>query len=117
MQANRFVSIGTYLPSAMLVAINFTVMTIALWVKSGRPPASDMASTLSKGSKPEVEIIENDGSLAIIPKKELEIVERPLFLPITIVVCVHFLGVIPLYIFNNTHHSVSPNYDTTLIPK
>lgn len=32
--ADRFVSIGTYLPCAMLVAANFTVMAIALWLKN-----------------------------------------------------------------------------------
>ncbi|KAK6448217.1 serine palmitoyltransferase [Trichoderma asperellum] len=31
MQKNRFVSIGTYLPSAMLLAANFTIMAIFLW--------------------------------------------------------------------------------------
>jgi glycosylphosphatidylinositol transamidase len=38
LQANKFVSIGTYLPSVMLIAANFTIMAIALWVQSGRPP-------------------------------------------------------------------------------
>ena len=36
MHTNRFVSIGTYLPSAMLIAINFTVSSIALWIESGK---------------------------------------------------------------------------------
>jgi glycosylphosphatidylinositol transamidase len=35
-QANRFISIGTYLPSAMLIAFNFSITSIALWVASGR---------------------------------------------------------------------------------
>ena len=35
MQSNRFVSIGTYLPSAMLIAGNFTIMAIALWIRTG----------------------------------------------------------------------------------
>ncbi len=37
MQRERFVSIGTYLPSAMLIAANFTIMAIFLWIKSGHP--------------------------------------------------------------------------------
>ncbi|KAH7094952.1 Gaa1-like protein [Paraphoma chrysanthemicola] len=37
LQSKRFVSIGTYLPSAMLIAVNFSIMAMALWVKSGRP--------------------------------------------------------------------------------
>lgn len=36
MQTNRFVSIGTYLPSAMAVAAGFTIMAIHLWVRSGK---------------------------------------------------------------------------------
>lgn len=109
MQANRFVSIGTYLPSAMLVAINFTIMTMALWVRSGRPPAPKIASTAkTKGKEPEVDIIEKDGMLAITPKQNSSIAERPLFLPVALVTSLHFLGVIPLYIFNNTTLIVSP---------
>lgn len=109
MQANRFVSIGTYLPSAMLVAINFTIMTIALWVRSGRPPAPKIASTATtKGKEPEVDIIEKDGMLAITPTQNSSIAERPLFLPVALVTSLHFLGVIPLYIFNNTTLIVSP---------
>ncbi|KAF2130148.1 Glycosylphosphatidylinositol:protein transamidase, GAA1 component [Dothidotthia symphoricarpi CBS 119687] len=47
LQANRFVSIGTYLPSAMLIAVSFSITSIALWVKSGRPsePTANFAST------------------------------------------------------------------------
>lgn len=51
LQANRFVSIGTYLPSAMLIAVNFSIAAIALWVQSGRStkPAANPASTIPKG--------------------------------------------------------------------
>ncbi|KAM3432189.1 hypothetical protein NHJ13734_006984 [Beauveria thailandica] len=35
---DHFVSIGTYLPSAMLLAANFSIMAIFLWVKSGQAP-------------------------------------------------------------------------------
>lgn len=47
LQANRFVSIGTYLPSAMLIAVSFSITSIALWVQSGRPskPPGNPAST------------------------------------------------------------------------
>ncbi|KAF1946702.1 Glycosylphosphatidylinositol:protein transamidase, GAA1 component [Clathrospora elynae] len=53
LQSNRFVSIGTYLPSAMLIAINFSIAAMALWVKSGRrtEPIANPASTQPK-SKP-----------------------------------------------------------------
>ncbi|KAF2033256.1 Glycosylphosphatidylinositol:protein transamidase, GAA1 component [Setomelanomma holmii] len=40
LHSKRFVSIGTYLPSAMLIAVNFSITAMALWVKSGRPDTS-----------------------------------------------------------------------------
>ena len=108
MQANRFVSIGTYLPSAMLVAINFTIMAIVLWIQSGRAPGPKMASTMTeKRSTPEVEVVEKEGMIAIIPKQDLMVTERQLLKPIALVVYLHFLGIAPLYIFNNTTRSVS----------
>jgi glycosylphosphatidylinositol transamidase len=46
LHAQRFVSIGTYLPSAMLIAANFSIMAISLWVHSGRPaPPPNPAAT------------------------------------------------------------------------
>lgn len=108
MQANRFVSIGTYLPSAMLVAVNFTIMAIVLWIQSGRSPAPKVASTTTeKSDLPEVEVIEKDGLIAVSPKRDLKASERQLFIPIALVIALHFLGVVPLYIFNNTSRSVS----------
>jgi len=52
LQDKRFVSIGTYLPSAMLIAINFSIAAMALWVKSGRPtePTPNPASTKPKNT-------------------------------------------------------------------
>ncbi|MCJ1289175.1 Glycosyl phosphatidyl inositol protein transamidase complex subunit [Xylographa carneopallida] len=107
MQANRFVSIGTYLPSAMLVAVNFTIMAIALWLQSGRPPETRIALPKKgeKRSESEMVLIKEDGMTAVIPKQELATLERHLFLPVLVVLGLHFLGVIPLSIFNNTNHS------------
>ena len=110
MQANRFVSIGTYLPSAMLVAVNFTVMAISLWIQSGRPPKEQ--NTLRDKTQPtelDVVLIRKDDMIAAVPKRELSIVERQLLLPLGAVVSLHFLGFIPLYIFNNTNQEVSRN--------
>lgn len=102
MQSNRFVSIGTYLPSAMLVAVNFTIMAIALWVRSGRAPATKVASTEpEKGGRTKMDVVQKDGMTAITPQANLTVIERQLFLPVALVVALHFLGVIPLYIFNN----------------
>ncbi|KAI9680756.1 MAG: Glycosyl phosphatidyl inositol protein transamidase complex subunit [Caeruleum heppii] len=106
MQSNRFVSIGTYLPSAMLVAINFTIIAIASWVQSGRPPPSKIASTFRpRSTKEEVEVVEGDGATAIVPTQTMATVEREMFLPLSIVIGVHFLGVVPLYIFNQSSAS------------
>ncbi len=108
MQADRFVSIGTYLPSAMLVAVNFTIMAIALWIRSGRPPAPKVASTVAEKEKTEMDIVQKDGMTAITPKENSKILERQLFLPVALVVSLHFLGVIPLYVFINSSRNVSP---------
>lgn len=115
MQADRFVSIGTYLPSAMLVAINFTIMAIALWTRSGRRPTPKIATTMpEKDKNPEMELIDKDGMTAIVPKEDLIIQERQLFVPVALVLSFHFLGAVPLYTFNNASWIVS--YDTVLYP-
>ncbi|MCJ1319721.1 Glycosyl phosphatidyl inositol protein transamidase complex subunit [Xylographa vitiligo] len=107
MQANRFVSIGTYLPSAMLVAGNFTIMAIALWLQSGRPLKTKIASPKrgEKAFESEMILIKQDGMTAVIPKQELATLERHLFLPVVVVLGLHFLGVIPLSLFNSTHQT------------
>ena len=110
MQVDRFVSIGTYLPSAMLVAANFSIMAIALWVRSGRPSSPQVASTHPKTTekeKPEMVTVQESGMTAVVPKESVSIVERELFVPVSLVVGFHFLGVIPLYIFNNFSYDVS----------
>ncbi|EHK23210.1 uncharacterized protein TRIVIDRAFT_56187 [Trichoderma virens Gv29-8] len=76
MQKNRFVSIGTYLPSAMLLAANFTIMAIFLWVKSGQPMAKK-----GTADKPK------DG--------------RNLLSPLALVATCHSISAIPLFIFNH----------------
>ena len=112
MQANRFVSIGTYLPSAMLVAVNFSIMAISLWIQSGRPPAAKASvfSKLEKGSKSQMLAVKHDGMTALVPKQDLAILERQLFLPVIFVLSLHFIGFLPLYIFNNTAQTVSLRY-------
>lgn len=110
MQANRFVSIGTYLPSAMLVAVNFTIMAMALWVDSGRPretvgKTTSIANADAPG-KPE-HITAQQSAKALTPVQSLGLEERHLFLPLVIVVGAQFLGVIPLFIFNHVSEKVS----------
>ena len=113
MQVNRFVSIGTYLPSAMLVAVNFTITAIALWVQSGRErTAGNLSAMVASTTTPvrseqaKVELIKYDGMLAVVPKDALVVVERHLSLPLTLVVVAHFLGAIPLYVFNHISEQV-----------
>jgi GPI-anchor transamidase subunit GAA1 len=104
-QANRFVSIGTYLPSAMLIAGNFTIMAIALWMGSGyhaaMSPFERKPSKQNGLQKPETTKNSN-GMLGVNG-----ILERQLALPLTLTIALHFLGVIPLYIFNQLPYHVS----------
>ena len=93
MQTDRFVSIGTYLPSAMLVAANFTIMAIALWVKSGQPAA---------GPTPPSDKPENPDTTTAPAAAE-----RDLFLPLGVVALLQSLSIIPLYLFNHAPESVS----------
>jgi glycosylphosphatidylinositol transamidase len=90
MQRERFVSIGTYLPSAMLVAANFTIMAIALWVKSGQPAEASTPAT------------KTDTTATAPPTAE-----RDLFLPLGVVTLIQSLSIIPLYLFNHAPESVS----------
>ena len=88
MGRERFVSIGTYLPSAMLVAANFSIMAIALWVKSGQ----------SSVDAQEEKTKEKEASGSPAPAQTLE---RELFLPLGVVVACQALGLVPLYLFNH----------------
>lgn len=102
MQANRFVSIGTYLPSAMLVAGSFTIMSIYLWVQSGRVHDLDGRTV----GKPSIVIDHKEGQ-ALVSPEAVKIRERQLFLPLVVVGGAHFLGLIPLYFFNHARETVS----------
>ncbi|KAK4240745.1 rhomboid protein 2 [Achaetomium macrosporum] len=88
MHRERFVSIGTYLPSAMLVAANFTIMAIALWVKSGQPEDESATSTVRTDTIP------------------APAVERDLFLPLGVVTFIQSLSIVPLYLFNHAPESM-----------
>jgi glycosylphosphatidylinositol transamidase len=90
MQTDRFVSIGTYLPSAMLIAANFTIMAISLWVKSGQSPAAQKPK--EKASATFVDATPGG---------------RDLFVPLAVVAVCQGLAVVPLYTFNHLPASVS----------
>lgn len=114
MQANRFVSIGTYLPSAMLIAGNFTIMAVALWMRTGYYRAASAGVAAPKDDEKKSDLQGNPGVVVDKePKEKVEesnsVMERQLALPLTLVIGLHFLGLIPLYIFNNLFHKVSIN--------
>lgn len=108
MQRERFVSIGTYLPSAMLVAANFTIMAIALWVKSGQPDVQEIITEKTKTAEEAEKIVSPNPHVAS---------ERDLFLPLVLVAVCQFLGVVPLYLFNHLSEGVSvlPPFHNSLL--
>lgn len=101
MHSQRFVSIGTYLPSAMLIAVNFTITSILLWVLSGQS-AETSPKPASPGSekKPVMTLIKEGDDVALVPTASLAVVERDMFLPMAAVFASHVLGLFPLYLFN-----------------
>lgn len=110
MQTNRFVSIGTYLPSAMAVAAGFTAMAIYLWIQSGyvelqrqQPePGLDTKADSAVKSSPE-----DGGLLHPLDQPQHNPIERQLFEPIILLLVVHLSGLLPLYFLNQIDYSVS----------
>ncbi|KAJ5138326.1 uncharacterized protein N7515_003174 [Penicillium bovifimosum] len=100
MQSNRFVSIGTYLPSAMLIAGNFTLMAIALWMRTGYYPETKPAEP--KDGK--TDVAEPKDMKVSVEAKTINIAERQLALPLSLVAGLHLLGLVPLWVFNNIFH-------------
>ena len=105
MQTNRFVSIGTYLPSAMLIAGNFTIMAIALWMRTGyysdtktSAPAEKAASEQSSNTKGQSTTEEEIKGTAVA--------ERLMAMPLTLVSGLHLLGLVPLWMFNTLSYQV-----------
>ncbi|KAI1100435.1 Gaa1-like protein [Jackrogersella minutella] len=98
---HRFVSIGTYLPSAMLVAANFTIMAIALWIRSGYRE-SDLSGKTGDAKVGG----DKKGSEEVKGAPASTTVERETLLPLTLVAGCQFLGFVPLFIFNQTPSSL-----------
>ena len=109
MHSNRFVSIGTYLPSAMLIAVNFSITSILLWVLSGRPATKSQgpAAPENEGKKRPMTVVEYKGRSAVVPVEETEIAEREMFLPLACVFGAHTFGLVPLYVLNQIPDQVS----------
>ncbi|KAF8545382.1 Gaa1-like protein [Trichophaea hybrida] len=110
----KFVSIGTYLPSAMLIAVNFTIMAIGLWVKSGQrnnegKDDNQEIEPKKEDAKSEKEINSPETEPLIAAASTTDENERHLLLPVSFILLIHFLGFIPLYVFN----TISTTYLST----
>ena len=115
LSAGRFVSIGNYLPAAMLVAGSFSISALALWVSSGRSDSPTTALNAAAAVTPSASNIKMDtvkigGAVAIVPHAVTAVVERKMFLPAFTVVAVHLLSAVPIYLLNNAHHTVRLNH-------
>jgi glycosylphosphatidylinositol transamidase len=108
MQKDRFVSIGTYLPSAMLLAANFTIMAIFMWVKSGQALEGDRPKDV------DVKVVDKDDKVvaeatgSATPVASPPAVERDVFLPLGLVVMCHAMSMVPLFLFNRLRSEILP---------
>ncbi|KAK4497490.1 hypothetical protein PRZ48_011941 [Zasmidium cellare] len=108
LNTHRFVSIGSYLPAAMLVAGSFTINALALWVLSGRGPVESPGKpkSTSEKLKEKALVAVNDGKdVMLVPKAELEVIERKMFLPAIVVLGVHLISLVPLYVLTHKEKS------------
>ena len=110
MQTNRFVSIGTYLPSAMAVAGGFTLMAIYLWIRSAyveleQQPPDQVPDT--KAEPAAKSLLQDRGRSRPFQQPQYKPVERHLFRPIISLLLVHMSGLLPLYFSNHVAYSVS----------
>lgn len=98
LSAERFVSIGNYLPAAMVVAGSFTITALALWVKSGKREAElKPAAAGAETKQPKMAVVTKGDDVAVVPKSAMEQVQRKMLLPAVVVLGVHFCGFIPFY--------------------
>ena len=114
LNTNRFVSVGNYLPAAMIMAGSFTITALALWVRSGKAALEDENTKPTQAEKkssklPEMAAVKMGDDVALVPKAELETVERKMFIPAILVLAIHFAGFIPLYLLTHATRSVSLN--------
>jgi glycosylphosphatidylinositol transamidase len=111
LNTNRFASIGSYLPAAMLIAGSFTLNALALWIASGKgpiePPGKPKESLDEKVKKEATVVVKTDQGVAVVPKAELEGVERKMFVPAIALLIVHLLSVVPLHLLTHTPRAVS----------
>jgi glycosylphosphatidylinositol transamidase len=108
----RFVSIGSYLPAAMILAGSFTINALALWVLSGRGPVEKPGKTTPGNSEKLKEKIAvsvgnaGNDAVVVVPTAELDSVERKLALPAITLLAVHLFSFIPLHLLTSLHQKV-----------
>ena len=112
LNTNRFVSIGNYLPAAMIMAGSFSITALALWVQSGSASTTEQdrpkpGSPGLKKKQPEMEFVRVGGDVAVVPKADVEVVERKVFVPALLVLGVHLAGFTPLYLITHLNRAVS----------
>ncbi|KEF53735.1 uncharacterized protein A1O9_10136 [Exophiala aquamarina CBS 119918] len=120
MQCNRFVSIGTYLPSAMAIAASYTLMAIHLWVLSGyRRVANPRGSDKGKVEVLRSEKTSSDQDTSFLaaelkPQSTYEPTNRQLVLPITLLTGIHLASLGPLYLLTTLNSNSLPSTFTIL---
>ncbi|RMZ82259.1 hypothetical protein DV738_g1903, partial [Chaetothyriales sp. CBS 135597] len=121
METNRFVSIGSYLPSAMVIAAAYTVMAIYLWVMSGyrlvskqeeiSPAEASGTSTGPQKADGEVKAqssVNNsqDKQSTGLPAERYVAIDRSLTFPIALLTSLHLVSVFLIFVLTRLHHSV-----------
>ena len=116
MQSNRFVSIGTYLPSAMTIAAAYTIMAIYLWILSGYQIEKTTMTFVhgNTGVRPSGNpSIPKDqtqsSSTTIIPKVQFKPIDRRLTLPIAFLTGIHLMSLIPLSLLTSLSLTAMPS--------
>ncbi|KAF3908580.1 hypothetical protein ABW21_db0208822 [Orbilia brochopaga] len=112
MAPKRFVSIGTYLPSAMLLAVGLTLTAIRLWIdpRSRSSVDDEPIAVQTTGGKGEDKKEKQTGDQSAVASKPIDSgPKRELFLPLSVVIGVHFCGVIPFAVFNTVDYKSMAN--------
>lgn len=115
LQNNRFVSIGTYLPSAMAVGASFSIMAIYLWIKSGYEQREEEDQQVAKATErdpgtldkvesalanPEIKNADlqkspSEGGIPTVKKKAWKSIDRPLLIPLALLAALFLISLLP----------------------
>lgn len=118
LQNTRFVSIGTYLPSAMAVGAGFSVMAIYLWMKSAYEQRDEEDEQVTKATEHDSGTMDKtekalanpnisngqllhspaDGGTQLAKKKVWKFIDRPIALPIAFLTILYLTSLIPVII-------------------